>query len=194
MYSFLSMFFCECDTPQPPIDGSIDSYVGFSGGPVINCDRKHSHNHRCCCCEVQLWSTHPPLCPHTEGQRCLCDISEINRPNEKCFVRQSGMNNNLYMLFRAGRLKVTVWGRSCSVWSGGSAERLALKLQLERYVVKPVILSGLWTLRSNWKNRWGNLQFVRFHYYSESSWFCVHLFRCWRCCGSWLTSPPCPPV
>lgn len=39
------------------------------------------------------------------------------------------------MLFRAGRLKVTAWGRSCSAWSGGSAEKLVLKVQLERYAV-----------------------------------------------------------
>lgn len=28
----------------------------------------------------------------------------------------------------------------------------------------------------------------------ESSCFHACLFRCWRCCGSWLTSPPCLPV
>lgn len=58
------------------------SCVDVSGGPVINCDRKHSYNHCCCCCEVQLRSTHPPLCPHTEGQCCPCDILEINYLHE----------------------------------------------------------------------------------------------------------------
>lgn len=29
-------------------------FVGFSGGSVVNCDRKHPHNHRCGCRQVQL--------------------------------------------------------------------------------------------------------------------------------------------
>lgn len=40
----------------------------------------------------------------------------------------------LFFLFRAGRLKVTAWGRSCSVWSGGSAGRPVQRPRLERFV------------------------------------------------------------
>lgn len=39
------------------------------GGSVFHCDRKHPHNHRRRRCEVQLRPAHPPLRPHSEGQR-----------------------------------------------------------------------------------------------------------------------------
>lgn len=173
----LNVFNCAT---QPPYDGFIDSDVRFPGGPVFHCNRKHPHNHRCCCCEVQLRSAHPPLRPHTEGH---CSLQHSTNNKKVLFFKQP-----VLLLFRAGKLKVTAWGRSCSVWSGGSAERLALRLQLERYVTVPVQLSRPWKV----KVRRVKLHIVRFRYDSSALRVCV--FRCWRCCGSWLTSPLCPPA
>lgn len=67
-------------------DGSIDSFVSVPGGSIINCDRKHSYNHRRCCCEVQLRSTHPPLRPHSEGLCGLWCILGVNMLDEQRFV------------------------------------------------------------------------------------------------------------
>lgn len=159
-------------------DRYIDCCVNISGGPVVDCDRKHSFNHCCCGREVQLRSTHPPICPHTEGQCCLLKDLGIIWLGEKstCNI----ICNMFACVVRVGRSRATPWGRNCSVWLVRSVERLALKRQLERYNGESIVLSRRRTLWSNCKN--------------GESLCCVCICRCWRCCGSWLISPPYPPV
>lgn len=68
------------------------------------------------------------LIQKVSAQRCVpgIRISLTDECSTKLFL--------LFFLFRAGRLKVTAWGRSCSVWSGGSAGRPVQRPRLERFV------------------------------------------------------------
>lgn len=151
----------------------------ISGGPVFNCDRKHSYNHRRCCCEVQLWSTHPPLRPHTEGQCGLRDVLGINSLTGK------------WPVFFFLVLLIITCVHDVQSWEVES-DRVRQKLlsligRIGREARSETTTGKVRRGPSSAACEVSLLQ-------SESSCNCARLFRCWRCCGSWLTSPPCQPV